>query len=408
MREHHREHRRYLRVAALVALALGAAATVAAVTVSIATGRSAGSSPVFARASSLASSRGEVGPGLSLDGAAVVQTRAGTNRQLGKLGGGDEVIGALTGSLTPVGVTTPDGAYVVYSSWRQLTPIKPDARGQGLSTGDPVGIPSVRLFDVRSGKDSLLATGAASPAVSSTGALAYLAGESTVVRQNVEYTGRIVVADSPNAKPRVWTSRPARYLPYAWSGSTLLAYRGVPDSEGSDLYGFTGPDTSRLLAANAYVVAVSPDGTEVLASVGTRMLERIRVSDGAVQDSLALDTMGSPGLHAVMYSGSWRGDRVAANSDQGLVVLNVRGGIHVESQFATPSLPHGINEPAFTDDTHIQGWADLPDPTPTASDVGEPAYDNALVACDLATGRCTIGAANPARSWARWITNPSR
>ena len=30
------------------------------------------------------------------------------------------------------------------------------------------------------------------------------------------------------------------------------------------------------------------------------MLERIRVSDGAVQDSLALDSLGSPGLHAVM------------------------------------------------------------------------------------------------------------
>ena len=138
------------------------------------------------------------------------------------------------------------------------------------------------------------------------------------------------------------------------------------------------------------------------------MLERIRVSDGAVQDSLPLDSLGSPGLHAIMYSGSWRGDRVAANSDRGLVVLNVRGGLRLESQFATPSLPHGINEPAFTDDTHIQGWADLPDPTPTASDVGEPAYDNALVDCDLATGRCTIGAAHPARKWARWITNPSR
>ena len=163
MREHLREHR---RPATLVALALGAVAAAATVTVSIATGHGARTTPLFARASSLASSSGEVGPGLSLDGTTVVQARAGTKRQLGKLGGGDEVIGALTGSLTPVGVTTPDGAYVVYSSWRQLAPIEPDARGQGLSTGDPVGIPSVRLFDLRSGKDSLLATGAASPGCS--------------------------------------------------------------------------------------------------------------------------------------------------------------------------------------------------------------------------------------------------
>jgi hypothetical protein len=400
--------REHLRAVTLGAFALGAGAAVAAVTVSIATGHTARSTPVFARTSSLASSRGAVGPGLSLDGTTVAKRHAGTKHDLGKLGGGDEVIAALTGSLAPVAVPTPDGAYVVYSSWRQLGRIKPDARGQGLSTGDPVGVPSIRLFDLRSGKDSLLATGAASPAVSTTGAVAYLAGDSTIVRQNVEYAGRIVVADSAQAKPRVWTSRPGRYLPYAWAGSTLLAYRGVPDSEGADLYAFTGPDASRLLAPNAYVIAVSPDGTEALASVGTRMLERIRVVDGAVQDSLALDDLGSVGVHALMYSGSWRGDRIAANSDRGLVVLNVRGGLHVESQFATPSFPHGINEPAFTDDTHIQGWADLPNPTPTASDVGEPVYDNALVDCDLATGQCTVGAASPARKWTRWITNPSR
>src|SRR4051812_43213999 len=383
MRKHCREHRRALT---LGALALGAAAALAADTVSIATGHTARSTAVFARSSSLAASRGAVGPGLALDGSTVAQMRAGTKRTLGTVGGGEEVIAPLTGSLTPVGVTTPDGASVVYSSWRQLTRIKPDARGQGLSTGDPVGVPSVRLFDVRSGKDTLLVIGAASPAVSTTGAVAYLAGDGTVVRQNIEYTGRIVVADSPSAKPRVWTSRAGRYLPYAWAGTTLLAYRGVPDSEGADLYAFTGPDASSLLAPNAYVVAVSPDGREVLASVGTRMLERIRVSDGAVQDSLALDNGGSSLPQALMYSGSWRGDRIVATSEQGLVVLNVRGGLHFESQFATPSFPHGIAEPVFTDDTNIEGWADLPEPTRTAAGVGEPAYENALVDCDLATG----------------------
>jgi hypothetical protein len=156
------------------------------------------------------------------------------------------------------------------------------------------------------------------------------------------------------------------------------------------------------------VIAVSPDGTEALASVGTRMIERIRVSDGAVEDSLALDGGESSRPHALMYAGSWRDDRVVANSDRGLVVMNLRGGLHVESVLATPGFPHGISEPVFTDDTHIQGWADLPGPTPTAADVGEPAYDNALVDCDLAAGTCTVGAANPARKWTRWITNPSR
>ena len=399
-----REHRRALT---LGAGALVAAAVLAAVTVSIATGRNGRHAAVFTRASRLTSSPGALGPGLALDGATLVRTRANVKRSLGTLGGGDQLIAPLTGALTPLAVTTPGGAYVVYSSWRQLGKIKPDARGQGLSTGNPVGVPSVRLYDLRSGKDALLATGAASPAVSQTGALAYLAGDSPPVRQNVDYTGRIVVADSPNAKPLVWTSKSDRYLPYAWAGSTLLAYRGVPDSEATDLYAYTGPDASHLVAPNAYAIAVSPDGNEVLASVGTRMLERIRISDGAVEDSLALDT--SPAIpRALMYAGSWRGDRIAANSDRGLVIVNVRGGLHVEASLATPSFPHGVAEPVFTDDTHIEGWADLPQPTSAAGGIGEPAYDNALVDCDLVTGRCSVGAANPALKWTRWITNPSR
>lgn len=397
--------RRHPRALALGAVALTTGAVLAAITVSMATGRTARHTAVFARASRLAASNGGVGPGLSLDGSTLVRTRAGVRLALGNLGGGEEVIAPLTGSLTPLAVSTPDGAYVVYSAWRQLARIRTDERGQGLSTGDAVGVPSIRLFDMRTGKDALLATGAAAPAVSTTGALAYLAGDTSVVRQNVDYTGRIVVADSVNAKPRVWTSHAERYLPYAWAGSTLLAYRNVPESEGTDLYALTGPDSSRLLATGAYVVAISPDGTEVLTSVGTRMLERIRVSDGAVEDSVPLDA--SSGPHALMYGGSWRGDRIVANSDRGLVVVNVRGGLHVESQFATP-FPHGIAEPVFTDDTHVEGWADLPNQDTTATSTDEAAYANALVECDLATASCTVGSPSPARKWTRWITNPSR
>lgn len=395
-----RGHRRAL---AIVAVALAGA--LAAVAVSMATGRTPRRTAVFARTTRLARVDGPVGSGLSVAGRTLVQTHAGVRRTVATLGGGNEVIAPLTGSLTPLAVPTPDRAYVVYSAWRQLARIKPDARGQGLSTGDAIGVPSVRLFDLRTGKDTLLATGAAAPAVSSTGALAYLAGQSGVVRENVDYTGRIVVADSVDATPQVWTSRAERYLPYAWAGSTLLAYRSVPDSESTDLYAFTGPDSSTLLAPNAYAIAISPDGTQVLASVGTRMLERIRIADGAVEDSLALDGNSLP--TALMYGGDWRGDRIVANSDRGLVVVNVRGGLHVESQFATP-FPHGIAEPVFTDDTHVEGWADLPNPQTTPAGIGEPAYDNALVACDLATAACTVGASSPARAWMRWITNPSR
>ena len=199
----------------------------------------------------------------------------------------------------------------------------------------------------------------------------------------------------------------------AWAGDSLLVYKAIQDSEATDLYAYRGPDEARLLAPNAFVIALSPDGTKVLVSAGRRMLEVIRIADGAVESSLALDggpvsSESSTTPHALMYAGSWRGDRVVANSDIGLVVLNTRDGLSIESVFATPSFPHGVIEPTFADETHIQGWADLANPRPTPKGIGEPAYDNALVSCDLAVGTCAVDQANPARAWARWVHNPSR
>jgi len=260
-------HRLALGVGA-VAIVLGTGLAAALVS----SGGSERKAAVFSRTGKLTVSRGAVGNGLTLDGGALIAKRASGNQVLGTLGGGGEVIAALTGSLTPVATASSDGDFVVYSSWRQLARIKPDARGQGLVTGQPVGIPSVRLFDIRTGQDTLLATGAASPAVSATGAIAYLAGDGQTVRQNADYTGRVVVADSRDARPEVWTSRSARYFPYAWAGSTLLVYRGVPDSEGTDLYAYAGPDDARLLAPDAFAIAVSPDASKVLAAVGIRTL----------------------------------------------------------------------------------------------------------------------------------------
>jgi hypothetical protein len=404
-----RAHRLAFGVGAVVlVLGVGLAASL----VAIATGGSRSEGAAFSRTAKLTVSRAEVGKGLTLDGRALVARNAGGKQVLGSLGGGDEVIAPLTGSLTPVATASADGAFVVYSSWKQVAQIKPDARAQGLVTGQPVGIPSVRLFDIRTGKDVLLANGAASAAVSTTGAVAYFAGDTPAVRENTEYTGRVVVADSRNSKPRVWTSGPARYFPYAWAGSELLVYRGIQDSEGADLYAYPGPGEAHLLAPDAFAIAISPDASKVLAAVGVRTLEVIRIADGAVEDTLSLDAPSEPGSPttpaALMYGGSWVGDRIVANSDRGLVVLNVRGGLHIESLFETPSFPHGVNEPVLVDETHVQGWADLAHPEKSADDVGEPAYDNALVDCDLATGSCAVGQSDPARTWTRWIMNPSR
>jgi hypothetical protein len=321
------------------------------------------------------------------------------------------VIAALTGSLVPVAVESSDRSLVAYSSWHQIAQIKPDEPGQGLRVGDPVGVPSIRVYNADTGKDTLVATGAYSPALADSGELAFVKGDEKVVRQNRPYTGQVVVGPARNGSFKQWTADAARYYTYGWAGRSLLVYQQLADSEAADLYAFAGPGQSHLVAADAEVIALSPDGARLLVTVGRRMVEIVRVADGAVESSLALDGPGvaEPGSsstpHALMYSGSWFGDRVVANSDAGLIVLNVKDGVRIESVLATP-FPHGIIEPTFADETHIIGWADL---SPVA--VGkhaEPAYDHALVSCDLVALSCVAGPTQRARAWTRWITNPSR
>jgi hypothetical protein len=334
----------------------------------------------------------------------------------GRLGGRDEVLAALTGSLVPVAVEASDGSLVAYSAWHQIARVKPDEPGQGIAAGQPVGIPSVRLFAPATGEDRLLERGAHSPALALDGRLAFVRAMTDAVRAGEPYEGHIVVGrpfGGGGAFER-WTTAPARYFPYAWAGDVLLVYRAVPGSEATDLYAFEGPARSRLLAAGAFVVALSPDAERALVTVGRRMVQIVRIADAAIEASLALDGDGvassdSPSTpHYLMYSGSWRGDRVIASSDRGLVVLDVRDGLRVESILATPDFPHGITEPSFVDDTRVVGWADLAGGARPVGEGAEPAWDHALVSCDLVAGSCTAGASHPARSWARWISNPSR
>ena len=329
------------------------------------------------------------------------------------IGAGEEVIASLTGSLTPVAVESSDRGTVVYSSWRQISRPERGIAGQGIKAGALVGIPSVRAYNVATGTDKLVERGAYSPALSLDRRLAFVRGDTDTVRQNVAYTGQIVVGSADGESFESWTRGSARYFTYAWAGSTLLAYKALPDSEAADLYAFTSAGRSRLLAPEAFVIAISPDGERVLVTVGRRMVEVIRVANGAIEASLPLDGPGvaapdSPTTpHALMFAGSWYGDRVVANSDVGLVVLNVRDPIRIESVIETPGFPMGITEPTLVSDTHLIGWADIGSP-PTPGAREEPAYKNALVECDLAAKVCSVGTARPGRSWTRWVTNPSQ
>jgi hypothetical protein len=415
MKVDRRRKRSPLAVAAVV-LALVAGAGVAL------WGSSAGADTskepaTFARKASLGIAPGKLDAPASasrLNGTEFVPGKGKANGRTARLGDGDEVLAALTGSLVPVAVESRDGSLVAYSSWQELAKANPDAPGQGLQAGQPIGLPSVRIYDGATGKDRLVASGAHSPALSPDGRLAFVQGDQKVARMNEPYTGQVVVGSAQRGKFEQWTTESARYYAFAWAGGTLLVYKAKPQSEATDLYAFTGPGAGRLLAPDAFVVALSPDASRVLVTVGRRMVEVVRVADGAIEASMPLDGDGvavadsSSTPHFLMYSGSWRGDRVVANSDAGLVVLDVSNGIRNASVLATPDFAHGIFEPTFTDDTHVIGWADLAGAAHQESKTTEPSWDHALVSCDLATASCTAGEPQPARSWTRWIGNPSR
>jgi hypothetical protein len=335
------------------------------------------------------------------------------DRRPGKLAAGDRVIATLTGSLVPVAVESQDGSLVVYSTWRLLAKIKPNEPGQGLATGQPVGVTSVRAYDAVKGKDRLVESGAHSPSLSLDGRLAFVRTDDELLRMNREHTGKVVVGSPDGGGYEVWTSESARYFPVAWVGDTLLVYKAVPDSQATDLYAYTGPDQGRLIASQAFVIALSPDGSRALVTVNRRTVEVVRIADGAIESSMTLDGEGvapdDPSTpHYLEYSGSWRGDRVVANSDVGLVVLDVEGGIEIESVLATPEFAGGLVQPTFTDDSHVVGWANLAATERSTGPNSEPTYDNALVSCDLAASSCTAGESRPELSWTRWVGNPSR
>jgi hypothetical protein len=399
-------------VGAVVILAL-AAGVAGVVRATMASAGASGEPASFARKATLKVAtralNARSAPRSSIVGADLVPGKGGGAKV--RLGGGEEVIAALTGSLVPVAVAADDESVVAYSSWHQLAQLAVDTPGQGLKDGDPVGRPSIRVYDASSDKDKLVANGAYAPALSVDGRLAFVKGDDAIVRQNREYTGKVMVGSARGGTFSSWTRDSARYFPYAWAGDSLLVYRARPQSEGTDLYVFTGPDESRLLAPNAFAIALSPDGARVLVTVDRQVVEVVRIADGAIESSFTLDGPGVAGYdsastpHALMYAGSWSGDRIVANSDVGLVVLNAKDGLRIESVFKTP-FAHGVTEPTFVDDSTVVGWANL---EPVAvSKTDEPAYTHALVSCDLATASCAQSASQPARSWTRWVTNPSR
>ena len=119
----------------------------------------------------------------------------------------------LAGWLTPVAVPSSDGRYVAYNAWRELREDDPALswQDQGISPGDPLARPSIRLHDLRTGKDSAYVVGAFSLAWRGDGAIAYFKGAGHDYRAGLRYVGDVFVRDSVNAPPQRWTEKTLRH-----------------------------------------------------------------------------------------------------------------------------------------------------------------------------------------------------
>lgn len=320
-------------------------------------------------------------------------------------------VAPLAGWLTPAAVPSPDGRYVAYNAWRELRPDDPRLSwdDQGIERGDALATPSLRVYDVSSGEDTLLEEGAFSLAWRADGVLAYFKGAARDYRAGVRYVGDVVVRSSLAASPEVWTPEPGRYVVVAWAGSRLVAYR-EREGEALDVVVLDGPRRMRVVAPGAGLVAVSPNGRRLFVeegpATGRPAVRVLDVEHGREVAALDLTTV-DPAVGAVSYAGDWSGELVVAASASGLAVFRVAGdqiALEQALRLDVRDSETGAAEPRFADQRgqRVTAWTSTP-------------AGGVFLDCDPSRGRCARTVPLPAAEgvgafppWRRPVYNPSR
>jgi hypothetical protein len=285
----------------------------------------------------------------------------------------------LTGWITPVASASNGKLY--YAAW--------SAAGE---SGGQSGVPEIRIHDLASGADTILAQPAMTFAVRG-GRVAYI----RVTGQNADgqTVGQVFVRE-PGGQEHQWTNDAAPWLVAGWAGDHVLVYQEL-DGESLRLWALDGPGRMRTLVAdtNVNVVAISPDGRAAFVAEGdgdTCRMAVVDVATGAERGALDLcastltgSTGGSDGSATVpsaSYGGSWSGDLVVARGGDSLLVFRVRGST-ISVAEALDLRPYEMYETIFdaTPDV-VAGW------TRVHGGV-------APIRCDLSARSCTVGPKYP-------------
>ena len=320
--------------------------------------------------------RGNVSPpGLEVRGDALVAAD-GRSRRLDV-----PASGGMLGSALPVGAVSPDGKTLAYNSfhWNRSVDRFKSYAEQGIDTGDPLAVPTIRLRDLASGREHPLEAGSMSVAWRADGALAYVRGNPPAYRANLPFTTDVVVR-SADGRVEAWTSSPDRYEVVGWAGRTLLVQREVA-GDTPDLLALDGPGPARVVAASVLFLAISPDGTQALVAQTAAddphpRIRLLRVADGSEVASMpisdARDPVSGEPLLSVYGPADWRADRAVLPSETGLLVLRIDDGLRVEQvlRLDAATLPDGsVLEPRFADDRRVVAWGGLPETRPNVQAV---------------------------------------
>ena len=296
----------------------------------------------------------------------------------------DAANGTLIATLAPLVVPDAAGTAVAYNSWRERRP-------------------TLRVRDLRTRSDTVLAEGAHAVAWASEGALAYFEALKPDLGHPRRYLGHVVVRQSRHAAPRPWTPRAGRYVVAAWARGHVLYYRlraGFPD-----LLVLDRPRRQRPLARAAALVAVSPDGRRVFVSRYGSSPPLVRVVDVASGAEVARLQVDRSRVPYVVESGSWVRDLVFAATTTGIAVFRVRDDsielaqvLRAGADFAGP-----LVEPrARPDGQRVVAWGEL------QAQPRQALAEAALVECDRLTLRCVTAARGSSAAPPRPLYNPSR
>ena len=280
------------------------------------------------------------------------------------------------GRFDATAATTPDGREVGTSS--PVASFLPDGRLLYLAWDPGIRGTDIHVFDPRTGDDRVVVSNDSSFAVREDGAIAISAGKADLHTDPLlpsptaspPRMGGIEVIPNARFESIVsWTSGVGTYVLVGWANSTLLAERSGP-GEGTDVLAIDGPGQVRVLASNASVVAISPDGSQVLISGSTTSpsgpvptLTVVDVSSGRTITEAPISSLIDPDqrrdIGPVAGRGDWAGDTVVMPATEGNVLLRVEpASITVERVIAIDGY-FPLIEPEFIadDGNSFIGWS---------------------------------------------------